>query len=134
MSKSISEMVEDFHAATGAPINKKLTEDELKLRLRLISEEWEEFCLELAGIDLGDPNEAVIKEACDLVYVIVGTCVALGYDFEEAFRRVHASNMSKLGPDGRPVKRPDGKVIKGPNYKLPDLTSCLPTNTISNEE
>lgn len=133
-TKGISELVEDFHAATGAPINRRLTDAEYNLRCRLIGEEWAEFSEEIGSLDLGDPGEALLKEACDLVYVIVGTMVALGYDFDEAFRRVHYSNMSKMGEDGKPVKREDGKVIKGPNYKLADLTSCLPTNTISNEE
>lgn len=131
---SIAKMVEEFHAATGAPINKKLSDSEYNLRCRLIGEEWAEFSDEIGSLDLADPGEGLLKEACDLVYVIVGTMVAIGYDFDEAFRRVHASNMSKLGDDGKPVKREDGKVIKGPNYKLPDLTACLPTNTISNEE
>lgn len=44
---------------------------------------------------------------------------------EEAIRRVHASNMSKLGSDGKPVRREDGKVLKGPNYKAPDLSDLV---------
>lgn len=43
----------------------------------------------------------------------------------KAFTRVHKSNMSKLGDDGKPIKREDGKVLKGPNYKAPDLTDLL---------
>ena len=43
----------------------------------------------------------------------------------EAFLRVHNSNMSKLGEDGKPIKREDGKVLKGPNYKEPDLRSLI---------
>lgn len=133
-TKTVTDLVEEFHAATGAPINMKLTDEQYNLRLRLIAEEWEEMCVELAGNDLGDPNEAALKEMVDLVYVIVGTAVALGYNFDLAFRLVHESNMSKFGEDGKPVKRADGKVIKGPNYRLPDLTNCLPINTISNGE
>ena len=45
--------------------------------------------------------------------------------FMEAFARVHSSNMSKLGSDGKPVLREDGKVMKGPNYKKPTLTDLL---------
>lgn len=45
--------------------------------------------------------------------------------FEEAVFRVHASNMSKLGEDGKPIKREDGKVLKGPNYKAPDLSDLV---------
>jgi predicted HAD superfamily Cof-like phosphohydrolase len=45
--------------------------------------------------------------------------------FREAFLRVHYSNMSKLGEDGKPVLREDGKVLKGPNYKKPDLSDLV---------
>ena len=45
--------------------------------------------------------------------------------FIEAFDRVHYSNMSKLGADGKPIRREDGKILKGPNYKAPDLTDLL---------
>ena len=43
----------------------------------------------------------------------------------EAFKRVHLSNMSKLGIDGKPIFREDGKVLKGPNYKKPYLTDLI---------
>jgi len=65
-----------------------------------------------------DPDN-MIKELADLVYVVLGTFIAFGWDFDKAFDRVHESNMSKLGPDGKPVYREDGKVMKGPNYKPP---------------
>ena len=45
--------------------------------------------------------------------------------FMEAFNRVHLSNMSKLGADGKPIYREDGKVLKGPNYKKPDLSDLM---------
>ena len=47
------------------------------------------------------------------------------YVVTEAFARVHESNMSKLGADGKPILREDGKVLKGPNYKKPDLTDLI---------
>jgi predicted HAD superfamily Cof-like phosphohydrolase len=49
----------------------------------------------------------------------------------EAFKRVHLSNMSKLGDDGKPILREDGKIMKGPNYKEPDLTDLLKESTIT---
>lgn len=54
---------------------------------------------------------------------VLGLTLALGrkYDFEGAFKEVHSSNMSKLGTDGKPVKRHDGKILKGPNYRPPNL-------------
>lgn len=44
---------------------------------------------------------------------------------DEAIQRVHKSNMSKLGEDGKPILREDGKVLKGPNYKAPDLSDLI---------
>ncbi len=49
----------------------------------------------------------------------------------EAFKRVHTSNMSKLGDDGKPVIREDGKILKGPNYKKPYLTDLLEVGNIA---
>lgn len=49
----------------------------------------------------------------------------LGIDIVSVFNEVHASNMSKLGEDGRPVYREDGKVLKGPNYRKPDLSKFI---------
>jgi predicted HAD superfamily Cof-like phosphohydrolase len=49
----------------------------------------------------------------------------------EAFKRVHISNMSKLGEDGKPILREDGKIMKGPNYKEPYLTDLLEDSTIA---
>ena len=43
----------------------------------------------------------------------------------DAFQLVHQSNMSKLGPDGKPIFREDGKVLKGPNYRAPDLSGLV---------
>lgn len=43
----------------------------------------------------------------------------------EAVKLVHASNMSKLGEDGKPIRRDDGKILKGPNYKAPDLSALV---------
>ncbi len=65
----------------------------------------------------------LLKEFADDLYVKLGTLVALGVadKFEEAFARVHLSNMSKLDETGKPIYREDGKVLKGPNYKAPDL-------------
>lgn len=92
--------------------------EQIKLRFRLIEEEFKELMT-------SDSPENMLKELCDLVYVALGTFVAFGWNFDEAFNRVHASNMSKLGEDGKPVKRADGKVIKGPNYQPPFLEDLL---------
>tara|TARA_R100000781_G_scaffold33_3_gene44 strand:+ start:1247 stop:1396 length:150 start_codon:yes stop_codon:yes gene_type:complete len=49
----------------------------------------------------------------------------MSWDLDEAMHRVHTSNMSKLGDDGKPITREDGKVLKGPNYQPPDLSDLV---------
>lgn len=82
------------------------------LRLALIEEEFTEF---LEALDWGDPVH-IAKEACDLVYVVVGTLVSLGIPFNDSFAILQQSNMSKVGPDGQVTKRADGKILKGEHY------------------
>ncbi len=93
-----------------------------QLRENLIDEEW----LELKeALDEGD-IEQIAKESTDLLYVVIGLMVTYGVPIEESFYEVHKSNMTKLGEDGKPVRREsDGKVLKGPNYKPADMTDAL---------
>lgn len=119
-------MVEEFHRAFGHPVNEtSLFKNEkfIDLRWRLIREEMEELLTEVFKPNI-TPN--LIKEIADLQYVLDGLCVSLGIDKDEAVRRVHESNMSKLGEDGKPIYREDGKVLKGPHYKEPDMTDLVP--------
>ena len=87
----------------------------------LIVEEFHEFCY-AAG---HEPYEAELKELADLVYVCFQYAENMEWDLEEALDRVHKSNMSKLGLDGTPIRRADGKVLKGPNYKPPILNDLI---------
>jgi len=87
----------------------------------LIDEEWSEFH---EAFHLKDKHEQ-LKELCDLVYVCYQFAANEGWDLDEAMDRVHKSNMSKLDENGQPIYRPDGKVLKGPNYKPPNLTDLL---------
>lgn len=66
-------------------------------------------------------KEALTKELCDLIWVCHFTAAKFGLPIETAFKRVYESNMSKLGDDGKPVLREDGKILKGPNYKPAEL-------------
>lgn len=66
-----------------------------------------------------------LKELADLVYVCYQYAENLGWDLDEALNRVHISNMTKLGEDGNPIRREDGKVLKGPNYQPPTLTDLV---------
>ena len=93
----------------------------------LIVEEFKEF-LEAEGMlfrnNTNFPAEA-LKELADLVYVCYQYAENMGWFLDEALDRVHVSNMSKLGEDGLPVYREDGKVLKGPNYQPPTLTDLI---------
>lgn len=101
------------------------SETGMMLRFKLIDEELKE-AKDSWDDDIYDGyEEAFVKELCDLLYVTYGTLVYLGVDADEAFRRVHDSNMSKLGDDGQPIRRVDGKVLKGPNYFEPDLSDLV---------
>ena len=91
------------------------------LRLDLIVEE----CGELYSA-LAEKNIVQIADALtDILYVVYGAGHAFGIDLDDCFREVHESNMSKLGEDGKPVYRDDGKVLKGPNFFEPKLAPLL---------
>ena len=92
--------------------------DKDMLRWNLIKEEYEEV------VDANEPAH-LLKELADLAYVTYGFAATFGWDLDEALRRVHASNMSKLGDDGKPILRSDGKVKKGPHYEAPDLNDLV---------
>ena len=93
----------------------------------LIVEEFKEF-LEAEGSlfrEHPDAQEETLKELADLVYVCYQYAENMGWFLDEALDRVHKSNMSKLDPEGNPIYREDGKVLKGPNYKPPTLTDLV---------
>ena len=87
----------------------------------LIAEEFKEFNNAVAN----EPYENELKELADLVYVCFQYAENMEWDLEEALDRVHKSNMSKLGLDGKPIRRADGKVLKGPNYQPPILNDLI---------
>lgn len=93
----------------------------------LIVEEFKEFLDADRQMILMHPKdrESTLKELADLIYVCAQYAENMNWDIEQALRRVHESNMSKLGDDGKPIKREDGKVLKGPNYQPPDLSDLV---------
>lgn len=111
MAINIEESVRTFMDAVGQ------AEDDGKyafdLRLRLLEEEFNEF---MEALDWGD-DVFIAKEAADLVYVVVGTCISRGIPFNEVFAALQTSNMSKIGPDGTVTKREDGKILKGDHFQ-----------------
>ena len=93
----------------------------------IIVEEFKEF-LEAEGMLFmhGRNHQTdALKELADLVYVCYQYAENMSWNLDEAMNRVHESNMSKLDEDGKPIYRDDGKVLKGPNYKPPDLSDLV---------
>ena len=118
------ELVGDFMEAMGQDVSfvPYFPEDKVQtLRLDLIAEEFEELRAAMRAEDMVGVADALT----DLLYVVYGTGHAFGIDLDSCFAEVHASNMSKLGEDGRPIYREDGKVLKGPNYFPPNLEFIL---------
>lgn len=89
--------------------------DDIELSTTLVEEEYEELFS-------SDTPENQVKELADLIYVLYGYADRFGIDLDEAVRRVHKSNMSKVDPTtGKPNRREDGKILKGPNYKVANM-------------
>ena len=93
----------------------------------LIAEEFKEFFEAEEMLFRYNPKfeEEALKELADLVYVCYQYAENMNWFLDEALDRVHESNMSKLGEDGKPIYREDGKVLKGPNYKKPNLSDLI---------
>ena len=96
-----------------------------KKQLDLIIEEFREFLEADSLLYQTNSEPSCLKELADLCYVCWQYAENMGWDLDEALNRVHISNMSKLGEDGKPIYREDGKVLKGPNYKPPDLSDLI---------
>jgi predicted HAD superfamily Cof-like phosphohydrolase len=119
--------VQDFHEAFGLGIRQEpvaaLPEEKLQLRYNLMAEENEEYLEAARNGDLVEVADAL----GDMLYILCGTILEHGmqYKIEEVFNEIQRSNMSKLGSNGQPIYREDGKVMKGPNYFKPDIGSIL---------
>ena len=109
-SPSLLDQAEQFRSAYNLPATGKTTRPTQKC---LIDEEWSEFHEAYHHTDDADQ----LNELADLVYVCFQYAASQDWDLDEAMRRVHRANMSKLGEDGKPIYRGDGKVLKGPNFK-----------------
>lgn len=120
----LEDLVREFHTKTGT----KGVEDYLpeniggfwKYRLNLLAEEYDEFLDEIEPfLKKGDKGDLpkLAKEGADLAVVIIGLFDLLGIPFTAVFNEVMASNMSKIGDDGKVDLRADGKVLKGSHYK-----------------
>jgi len=118
-------MRQDVKTSPMNTVDKRL----INLRMVLIAEEAGELGAEfldlLESTDNPPKLRNLAKELTDLLYVVYGAGQAFGIDLDKCFEEVHNSNLSKLGNDGRPVYRDDGKVVKGPNYMAPDMRKIV---------
>src|SRR5690606_2964479 len=119
--------VKEFHSAFGLGISEQpkadLGEAVNMLRFNLMKEENEEYLDAVQNNDLTEIADAL----GDMLYILCGTIIEHGlqYKIEEVFDEIQRSNMSKLGEDGKPIYREDGKVMKGPNYFKPNFEEIL---------
>lgn len=118
------EKARDFMRAFGQNVRTRATLPNQKtreLRYELIREELEELRDAIDKTDLVEIADALT----DILYVTYGAGHAFGIDLDTCYTEVHRSNMSKLGEDGKPVHREDGKVMKGPGYRPPNLIPVI---------
>ena len=126
MDKNIK-MVQEFHKTFGIGIGtdfkKKIDCNTVELRHRLMEEENNEY-LDAA---LKGGFVEVADALGDELYVLLGTIIEHGMQdvIQNVFEEIHRSNMSKLGADGKPIYREDGKAIKGKNYVSPNIVNIL---------
>ena len=138
-------LVRRFHHVYGLPVQTdgaSLERESLHMRMRLIAEEFAELVGAVYGqaarnevesgyrsavaVDGGGRDAVEAADAlADLVYVIYGMALETGIDLAAVLAEVQRSNMSKLGADGKPIYREDGKVLKGPGYFAPDVAQVL---------
>ena len=116
--------VKDFHDTFGLNYNDSPTVDLekkiIELRFNLMKEENDEYIEAARNKDIVEVADAL----GDMLYILCGTIIEHGMSdiIEDVFDEIQKSNMSKLGADGKPIYREDGKVMKGPNYFKPNFS------------
>ena len=119
--------VTEFHNAFGLWVNNtpttEIDESTMNLRFSLMDEENKEYLDAIKNNDMIEVADAL----GDMLYILCGTIITHGMQdvIDEVFEEIQRSNMSKLGSDGKPIYREDGKVLKGPNYFKPDIAKIL---------
>ena len=141
--------VREFHEVFDHPVSydpKSIPDIKVRvLRVQMLASELVELARAM-GVRLvvdsevsGNEDDAVVCQAGteaydqveaadalgDLRYIVDGGNLVCGFPGDLVLREIHASNMSKLGADGQPVRREDGKILKGPNYRKPDIKAVL---------
>jgi predicted HAD superfamily Cof-like phosphohydrolase len=117
-------LVKEFHETFNAPVAETPTLIPAKrasLRYKLMLEELDEYAVAVTNRDIVEIADSLGY----LLYVVLGTAVEHGLDLEPILAEIHRSNMSKLGAEGNPIFREDGKILKGPKFFLPDLDKVV---------
>ncbi len=116
-----------FHTTYGLGVSEEMKADlgtqKNNLRFELMKEENEEYLEAVQNNDIVEIADAL----GDMLYILCGTILEHGlqHKIEAVFDEIQRSNMSKLGADGKPIYREDGKVLKGPNYFKPNFEAIL---------
>ncbi len=127
MIKNELNAVAQFHEAFGIESSDQPTvnipQQTIFLRHNLMKEENEEYLEAAQNNDMVEVADAL----GDMLYILCGTILSHGmqHKITEVFNEIQRSNMSKLGADGKPIYREDGKVLKGPNYFKPMIANIL---------
>jgi predicted HAD superfamily Cof-like phosphohydrolase len=134
MEKQLKSVAE-FHKAFGQQDGKtpgKIKWPESQLRYKLMDEENGEYLEACAEQSV----EEIADALGDMLYILCGTILKHGMQhiIEDVFDEIHSSNMSKLGEDGKPILRADGKITKGPNYFRPNLSKIIDNASSSIQE
>ncbi len=139
------ELVREFHEVYGLPIvhdKPNVDRERVHMRMRLIAEEFSELVGAVYGKAARQTIETAFRKAVeeddgtrdtvetadalgDLTYVIYGMALETGIPMVEVLEEIQNSNLSKLGADGKPIYREDGKVLKGPGFFSPDIARVL---------
>jgi predicted HAD superfamily Cof-like phosphohydrolase len=128
---TVQEQVKEFHEAFKLGMNDRPTMISWPLevmRETILLEEVTEYHDALNMPRGQGPRNRMVEIADalgDIVYIAYGTAIEYGIDLDAVIAEIHRSNMSKLGPDGQPIYRKDGKVLKGPDYEPPRLKEVL---------
>ncbi|HLV05531.1 GNAT family N-acetyltransferase [uncultured Georgenia sp.] len=142
-------LVRQFHDHFGVPVAQdapSVARERVGLRMELVAEEFAELMAAVYGeaaaqevgaayaraarADDGTRDTVAAADAlADLVYVLYGMAQECGIPLPAVLAEVHAANLSKLGEDGRPVLREDGKVLRAPGYRPPDVAGVLTRHT-----
>jgi predicted HAD superfamily Cof-like phosphohydrolase len=120
---AVTQFHESFNIGFKTSPDAHLSKEKIQLRYNLMKEENEEY------LEAANNNDIVeIADALgDMLYILCGTIIEHGlqHKIEEVFDEIQRSNMSKLGADGKPMYREDGKVLKGPAYFKPDFSNIF---------